>query len=191
MFFASQTGQHSQNKNTTLGICAFASASLFLQIVIVCIISSLILQKMGSPAKAIFLNPFNRYAYYDLLREASVNKDSTLVDVYANKLHTISKVNLQSEFEIISAYRAVEKPQELLNALETAYQMQPLLPPTYIEQLYALTVQYRSKKQGDDIVTSYILERQKAPYYINDKKTVAELLDLCKKTYEKGCEGVK
>jgi len=52
-------------------------------------------------------------------------------------------------------------------------------------------VQYRSKKQGDDIITSYILERQKAPYYINDKETVAELLDLCKKTYEKACEGVK
>lgn len=191
IFSAAQSGIHDRNQNTAIGTFIFAGTALFLQIVIVCMLTSLILQKIGNPSSAVLFNPFNRYAYYDLLKEAAAQKNSSLVDLYTYKLHDISRVNVQSELEIINANKIVGKPQRILELLENAHRLQPLLPPSYMEQLYNLTLQYRSKNQADGLIISYILGRKKTPYFTLNKKTVQELSDLCKKTYEKACEVIK
>jgi len=191
IFSASQINRQNQNKNTSIGTFVFSGTALFLQVIIICIITSLIFQKSGSPSKAVLFNPFNRYAYYDLLKEASAQHNNIHIDEYAGKLRNISKVNIQSELIIADAYQTVVEPQKQLQALQSAYHLQPILSPNYIEQLYALILQFQSKKQADQLITSYISNRQQAMYYVANKQTVEELRSLCKKTYEKACEKVK
>ena len=192
IFSASQINvPQRDHKNNNIGTYIFIGITLFLQIIVICILTSLIFQKSGNPSQAVLFNPFNRYAYYDLLKEAAANKNIALVDEYAKKLQIISPVNLQSELEIVNAYKTIGEPNKLLRSLEKAYSIQSLLPPLYIEQLYKLTEKYRSKEKAKQLITRYIDERQKALYFRRDKNTLFQLSQLCKKTYENACGGIK
>jgi len=188
---ASQIGNKSQEKTTIVGTCIFTGGALFLQVVIICMLTSLIFQKLGDPAKAILFNPFNRYAYYDLLKNAANSKNGILIGKYTNKLRDISPANMQSELEIVKAYQALGEPHQFLNSLEKAYNLHLTLPFSYMEHMYILTAKYRSQKQAEDFITLYSGRKQKAPYFIQNKNAVEELLNLCKKTYKKACDNIR
>ncbi len=188
--FAAQSENRSEAKPSRLLTAGYIIGSFVLQITVIFLLASLIFQKVENPYLAIRCNPFNRTAYYDLINQAvkTVNKEK--VDVYAIKLRAISSVNTQSELVLADAYKAVGEPKKQYITLQTAYRLQPLLSTSYMETLFNLTVKYESRKQAEQLITTYIANRKKASFFSADKQTFTELKNLCAKTFNKGCKSL-